>query len=215
MKNKTTKTIACVLAGLTLSACVGSVNVPAGTGDSVKEGGAVKRSTARLTFADLPARPNNNFDSIDDDSPKGSCVGSGSSNPVSFSNLRCFGEYPTDIDIAPLNDNNSGIATYSGNVSVSAYNPNNYAKDITEPMKLIVNFDDNTLIYLGTIQSIALNINGDFTDRGIITGTVELGQRNGQLIGLIGQNEAIGVFASDGKNDNGDFGGGFTVYRSE
>ncbi len=31
MKNKTTKTIACVIAGLTLSACVGSVNLPTET----------------------------------------------------------------------------------------------------------------------------------------------------------------------------------------
>ncbi len=212
MKNKTTKTIACVIAGLTLSACVGSVNVPAGTGDSVKEGGAVKRSTAQLTFADLPARPNNNFDSIDDDSPTGSCVGSGSSNPVSFSNRRCFGEYPTNIDIAPLNDNNNGISTYAGSVSVSYYNTSYYVRDITENIDIIVNFDNKTLRYSGQVASNSFSINGSFTDRGIITGSVDFGD-TGDLIGLIGQNEAIGVFSSGSTGIR--FGGGFTVYRSE
>ena len=38
MKNKTTKTIACVIASLTLSACVGSVNVPAGTENKITDG---------------------------------------------------------------------------------------------------------------------------------------------------------------------------------
>ncbi len=38
MKNKTIKTIACFIAGLILTACVGSVNVPAGTENKITDG---------------------------------------------------------------------------------------------------------------------------------------------------------------------------------
>ena len=38
MKNKIIKTLACLLAGLTLTACVGSVNVPAGTENKITDG---------------------------------------------------------------------------------------------------------------------------------------------------------------------------------
>ncbi len=38
MKKQTTKTIACVITGLTLSACVGAINVPAGTENKITDG---------------------------------------------------------------------------------------------------------------------------------------------------------------------------------
>ncbi len=144
----------------------------------------------------------------------------------------CIIEIPELIDIQPLNDTNTGTATYAGSVWFQyAFNPalidighrsdnplntisdNNPA--ITKNINIIANFDDKTLTYSGNLGSgdNPFNINGSFTDRGILTGTVDFKSIESPLIGLIGQDEAIGIFRVHALIGNKSFAGGFTATR--
>ncbi len=178
-----------------------------------------------LTPLDLPARTNR-FKSAENILPSDYCVVSVfSRNPDTYS-ANCLGLYPTNIDIKPLNNTNTGMATYAGEVLVS-YFESNRSRNITDNINITVNFDNNTLIYVGDLDYVAgyligripsiasksFSINGNFTDRGQITGTVEFDSVAGNLIGLIGQDEAFGVF-TDGTSDLFNaFAGGFTATR--
>ncbi len=180
-----------------------------------------------LTPLDLPARTNR-FKFTHNTSPSNYCVLSlFSRNPDTYS-ANCLGLYPTNIDIKPLNNTNTGMATYAGEVLVS-YFKSNSSRNITNNINITVNFDNNTLIYVGDLDYVvgyligripataskSFSINGNFTDRGQITGTVEFDSVAGNLIGLIGQDEAFGVF-TDGTNDLFNaFAGGFTATREE
>ena len=126
-----------------------------------------------------------------------------------------------NADIKPLNDTNTGIATYTGDLTI-VYHNNDYSDEEratqnyeyetqTTNINLAVNFGDNSLSYSGTIASNAFSINGNFTDRGQITGTANFREAEAVLGGLIGQTEMIGVFAT-GFNDKA-FAGGFTATR--
>ncbi len=122
--------------------------------------------------------------------------------------------YKIRTDIPPLKDNNNnGIIIYAGSVSMQYYNKHGHIKDITENINIIVNFDNNTLRYSGQVASNSFNINGSFTDKGVIDGSVNFAGNETILRGNIGQNESAGRFTS--QKDSIDFGGGFTVYRSE
>ncbi len=216
MKNQIRGLVAS-LSILTMTACVGSVNVPSSdTGGAsgeadAKESAKKTRLVRPLTLADLPAHPNDNFISTSDNSPSGSCVQSVATH---YSRQRCEGKIPSTINIAPLNDSNTGIATYSGSVSVNYYKGRSDALDGAGKIDVTVNFSNNTLRYAGVIEKNAFNINGSFTDRGVITGSVNFGgSGDAPLIGLIGQNEAMGVFASG--TPRGQYAGGFTLLRDE
>ena len=118
----------------------------------------------------------------------------------------CYGVIlPDVINITPLNDTNTGTATYTGVLSV--YGERGYNFD-DRNIDLIVNFKDKTIITSGNLYRLpsdfvaSFSINGSFTDRGQITGTFTL-QRYGiesaleaELIGLIGQEEIFGGFAN-------------------
>ncbi len=130
----------------------------------------------------------------------------------------CFIVIPEVINIKPLNDTNTGTATYSGSISLHYSNiqKNIYNAPLRQDIDIIADFGDNTLSYSGNLSSRGdpFNINGNFTDRGILTGTVDFISISTPLIGLIGQDETIGVFAGgvfSGKN----FAGGFTATREE
>ncbi len=124
----------------------------------------------------------------------------------------CYANYPSVINIKPLNDTNTGTATYVGSLSLKAYN----IPTIIENIDIIADFDNNTLSYSGNLDSnvdYSFSINGRFTDRGQITGSVDFRSVNVHLIGLIGQEEAIGVFATAEEAQSKAFAGGFTATR--
>ncbi len=137
---------------------------------------------------------------------------------------RCSVSIPSVIDIKPLNDTNTGMANYAGRISLTRNN--RYCTSCrgfggtSNNLVLIVNFNDNTLTYSGTLRfinshssrfNISLDINGNFTDRGQITGTVNYNFVQATLRGLIGQNKAIGVFSSN--HGHQAFAGGFIATR--
>ena len=128
----------------------------------------------------------------------------------------CFIVIPEVINIKPLNDTNTGTATYAGSISLQFYSNtqnNIYNAPLTQDIDIIADFGDNTLSYSGNLGSSdnPFNINGNFTDRGILTGTVDFRSSETMLYGLIGQDEMIGVFAAE----SGGFAGGFTATREE
>ena len=141
-----------------------------------------------------------------------------------YYNYRCYVDYPMGINIKPLNDSNTGTATYAGSV-IAQYHSNRANPVITKSIDIIADFDNNTLSYSGNLiasnnYSSVFSINGNFTDRGILTGKVNLGSQEANLRGLIGQDEVLGVFASEsvrfrGSLGTGIFAGGFTATRQK
>ena len=196
------------------------------------DSGALCRSS-NLKMRDLPVGPSNRFSAATGVSFSSSCGYYG-----------CRAGYPSIINIAPLNDNNSGMATYAGELLLDHYSNNSiFGRNdrITKNIDIIVDFDNNMLSYsdsytvtdntgmvgfnyIHSYVSKNFRINGSFTDRGQITGSVTFGTGNGHLIGLIGQNEAIGVFVYNVVHQGqgggglingarGGFAGSFTVTR--
>ncbi len=182
---------------------------------------------SNLTLRDIPTRPNGFFSqntvNMRDNTPSASCSRSYSSSTGARSS--CYVHIPNIISIKPLNDANTGTATYAGSVVLqhldNHFSPNcnrdrcryNYKRSLTKNIDIIADFGNNTLSYSGDWGSsdTAFNINGNFTDRGILTGTVNFNTTEAPLIGLIGQDEAIGVFSTG--NSNKKFAGGFTATR--
>ncbi|MCA8836001.1 MAG: transferrin-binding protein-like solute binding protein [Proteobacteria bacterium] len=135
----------------------------------------------------------------------------------------CYFNLSTTINITPLNDTNTGTATYTGGLRI-VYDNNDYSEaeradpnyeyeyeNQTTNINLVVNFGDNSLSYSGMIATNAFSINGNFTDRGQITGTANFRDTEATLFGLIGQTEMIGAFATGYKDKA--FTGGFTATR--
>ena len=163
--------------------------------------------SSNLTPRHLPTRPNYNFDSRNNNDPSGSC------RYDSFRGYVCYGLIPSVINIKPLNNTNTGMATYAGRIHATTptdnsrtYTGNNHAR---QDIDINVNFDDKTLSSSGDWRlgfTSSFSINGNFTDRGQITGSVEFRFLTAPLIGLIGQDELIGVFATaDPPTTNGRF----------
>ncbi len=189
MQNKTLK-ITCAIVGLTLSACGFGV-------------------TKNLSAADFPTPPSSNF--VQD--PNRSFATSGFCDDNG-----CKAYYPSelrdDLMHGPLN-NPTGTAHYTGTFQIStretdrntSYSVFRFAGE--DPM--VVDFNNNTIRYSGQIgESRQIDIRGNFNGRGQITGTTTVeGFSQGHLIGLIGDFAMIGSFT----NDNGDFGGGFSLIR--
>ena len=187
---------------------------------------------ANLTMRHLPLPSNVRSGSIrggqPTDAPYGSCYGT-----YGTLHYSCYVVVPESINIKPLNNTNTGTAIYAGSV-VAQHAANNrtgcrqgtdrcfynYHSNITKDIDIIVDFDNNTLSYSGDLtldnlnprKTHVFNINGNFTDRGILTGTVDFNTAETPLIGLIGQDEVIGVFASSYENQDS-FAGGFTATR--
>ena len=173
---------------------------------------------SNLTLRHLPARPNNRFNSTRADDPSAVC------NPY------CTAYIPDIINIKPLNNANTGTATYTGAFSFHSTLHDRNSPALTQ-IDIIADFDNNTLSYSGNVgydEHIGyygdnnprhnFHINGTFTDRGILTGNVSFNLHGANLIGLIGQDEAIGVFASiRASRFSGDeeFAGGFRVLREK
>ena len=177
--------------------------------------------STNLTLRDIPISLHGGFQTTSDNTPRGSCYANGYFTSYYAG---CWSHVPNVINIQPLNNTNIGTAIYAGAVTVQYasnstrnYRRREYVYDykpaLTQNIDIIANFGDNTLSYSGDLVSNSnpFNINGNFTDRGIITGTVDFRGSETILYGLIGQNEAIGVF-SDGSG-NSSFAGGFTATR--
>ncbi len=165
-----------------------------------------------LTLYDLPTLPSNRFFFTSGSSPSVVC----SRHTPTDLRTYCSGGIPSDIDIKPLNNTNIGTATYAGSVSLEytgrfISSSRFFTRHVVDnkSIALMVNFDDKTLTYSGWVDSNTFTINGNFTDRGQITGTANFKNIKAPLIGLIGQDEAIGVFASES------IAGGFTATRQE
>ncbi len=167
--------------------------------------------SSNLTLRDLPARPNNNFKQKDYHFPSLKLF------YITCSST-CNVHYYSNINTKPLNQNNSGIATYAGELKMQG---GNQVESFI--INLTVNFNTNKLTYAHDLvydsakRFRKVNINGEFTDRGQITGSVKhdwgiSGIFEAPLIGLIGQDEAFGVFAVE-NNGYGKFAGGFTATR--
>ncbi len=167
-----------------------------------------------LKTRNLPTRPSNSFKSINGDLLSANCGFNDSySNRGLEKDYRCHVFIPNVINIKPLNDANTGTATYAGSVSIRGWNT---GRIITEDIDIIVDFDNNTLSYSGNVDSSSnpFRITGNFTDRGLIGGTVRFRASNAPLIGLIGQDEAIGVFATiEGTHFRSSYAGGFIATR--
>ena len=208
MKNKTTKTIACVIASLTLSACVGSVNVPSDESDNANRDAESGSANRAITANDLQRAGDarnggRSYIFLNDSSQQswtGTCV------------LEiCSARYPNTIGITPLADN-TGTATYSGSIHVQFINQLGGTTDRTAGAKFKINFDENKVLYDGTIGELSLKVRADFTSRGLITGTLSLDRNDSYLLGVIGQNEMAGSFTTS-TTSNADFAGGFTASR--
>ena len=208
MKKQTTKTIACVIAGLTLSACVGSVNVPSDESDDTSRDVESGEASGAITLNDLK--------------DAGTLYGRrravfiyDTSQPtwtgLCFDTQFCVAYYPNRIDITPLADN-TGTATYSGSIHLQFINRNNTTTDRVTDATFKVNFDENKILYDGTISDFSLKVRADFTPRGLITGTLSLDRDDSSLLGVIGQNEMVGSFTTS-MTSNVSFAGGFTASR--
>ena len=160
---------------------------------------------SNLKFSDFPERPHKGFEPTPG-SATGSC----------YRENKCYGRYPVNIDIKPLQDN-SGKAIYTGDLLVF-YGGVIHKEQLyhRKEIDIEVNFDNSRLTYSGDISGTGedarlFNINGGFTARGQITGYVDFRSVSAPLIGLIGQTEMTGVFAEE----RGGFAGGFTATREE
>ncbi|MGU9962862.1 MAG: hypothetical protein ACNYPD_02015 [Candidatus Halichondribacter symbioticus] len=180
------------------------------TGNLILHGGRAGNSNLslattnikNLTLGDLPEIPDNAFiiDGVDNTKPIGVC---------DKGTKICKGIIPIAIDIEPLNDTNDSSAIYNGSVSVSYFNEAGTIRDITENIDINVDFDDNEISHSSTIDTNLFSIDGDFNSTGQITGNVTYDTVQGNLIGLIGQTEMIGIFGGKA----GGFGGGFKATR--
>ncbi len=207
MINKTTKTIACVIAGLTLSACVGSVNVPSDESDDASRTAQSSGASGAITIKEFTREANSISGSIFLNDPSrqswtGRCLIVG---------RLCSAYYPNTIGITPLADN-TGTATYSGSIHLQFVNRNNAISKRATDATFKVNFDENRVLYDGTIGDFSLQIRADFTPRGLITGTLSLDRNDSYLLGVIGQTEMAGSFTTSSRPSVG-FAGGFTASR--
>ncbi len=214
MINKTIKTIAYLLAGLTLSACVGSVNVPSNDSDNASRAAESGGASGAITIDDLQTASNSLFNKNDEgnhysftndlsqQSWTGLCTGTGA----------CKAYYPNTIDITPLADN-TGTATYSGSIHLQFNNLLDTTTDRVTNATFKVNFDEHEILYDGTIGDFSLQVRADFTPRGLITGTLSLDRDDSYLLGVIGQTEMVGSFVAPFNFKNGSFAGGFTASR--
>ena len=211
MKNKTTKTIACLLAGLTLSAC-GTLAVKDPT-NSQEDDNSQQTSTRQGTTnkPDVTARilSGNNY------------VGSAGNGTYSYSceGRICTSGISSSIRIRPVQDT-SGVATYSGSVSARTYTGRRFNPGRPETYRytyfydnhsgnvnIRVDFSSNTIGASSTISGSTFNLSGRFSPSGSVSGTASVGQETGRLIGIIGQTRLIGAFSG------ADISGGFNTYR--
>ncbi len=213
MKNKTTKTIACLLAGLTLSACgTLAVKDPA---NSQEDDNSQQTSTRQGTTSkpDVTARilSGNNYVAGDGNGTYSySCEGRNCNSGISSS-----------IRIRPVQDT-SGVATYSGAVSARTFvrtdtryrlgfgtTSTHIYDNHSGNVNIRVDFSSKTIGASTTISGSTFSLNGRFNPNGSVSGTASIGQSSGRLIGLIGQTRLIGTFKGYDRN----FSGGFNTYR--
>ncbi len=169
MKNKTTKTIACVIVGLTLSACM--------------------KEPENVTYENVPNKGILNSNSVT----------SGQDYEISCFFTPCVAGISTAINIKPLKDTagtaiysgaldaqraiGSQFQTYSGDIDIRV--------DFSAKT-----FRESATIRAG-ITSHSFRMNGIFTDNGGITGTATISSTTAPLTGVIGATQMIGVFRSD------------------
>ncbi len=205
MKNKTIKTIACVIAGLTLTACVGAVTVPTDT----------EKTTDRETRAidPVPSAPQI-------DVGKGYYIGTLTSSRSAFGNVSGF-RIDVDFDNRTLR---GGESSSTPARSGSSFGGSGYRTqaEFNAACGIAINSgraDFNTGSSCITSARKAVNYNlevsGNFTDKGVISGTVNYERcapscprfgDTANLTGTVSKQRIIGRFS-------GDFSGGFTVNR--
>ncbi len=167
--------------------------------------------SVNLTLEDIPELPYDYFHTRGSGNPSGSCGG----RTFDSSYYGCTGLIIRHINIKPLNNTNRGTAIYAGHVNFAYFSNSNQNISSSQTVDITADFDNNTLSYSGNLVSssssvFAFSMDGAFTNRGLITGTVNFDSSEGQLLGLIGQDKAIGVFSNKVL-----FAGGFTTTRQK
>ncbi len=202
MKNKTIKAIACVIAGLTLTACVGSIDASGNTSTNPK----IEQNT-EPTLHILPRVSGNK-----------SLLGrAGADYLLSCTGIRsvgCLIFYDNEEMLIPLTDN-EGKATYSGTINYSFYSTvGRRQTNRSAEAEFKVNFTQKTITYNGTIQNGIGNpstgsMDAKYNSKGQITGIVEIDNTAADISGVIGASKMLGYFA----NDDNHYAGGFTASR--
>ena len=202
---KQTKIIACLLAGLTLTACVGSVNVPADT-----EKTAEREARA---IDPVPSAPQI-------DVGRGYYIGTLTSSQSVFKNVTDF-RIDVDFDNRTLTggDSYTRSATPASSFSVNGYRTRadfNYACGIAiNTAKADFNTGSRCVKSARPATEQILELTGTFTPRGVISGSVSYEYcaptcprfgDTANLTGTINKQRIVGRFS-------GDFSGGFTVNR--
>ena len=207
MKNKTIKTIACVIAGLTLTACVGAVNVPPKDADTETE---TREAEVMDKIPDLPQI----------DVGRGYYIGTLTSSRSTFGFVRAF-RIDVDFDNRTLNggESRSTPSSRGSSFGTSRYRTQgdfNVACAIQKNRDGI-SYRSGNLCITPARQAVNYNlgVSGSFTDNGVISGTVNYERcaptcprfgDTANLTGMIDKQKIVGSFS-------GDFSGGFTVNR--
>ncbi|MCA8835305.1 MAG: hypothetical protein K8953_09495 [Proteobacteria bacterium] len=206
MINKTIKTLACLLAGLTLTACVGAVTVPTDT----------EKTTERETRAidPVPSAPQI-------DVGRGYYIGTLTSNQSNFRNVKNF-RIDVDFDNRTLTggesvkqparsqiiDRGAPFATTADRNFACLVQRNTDSRTYTDSRGRCITPSRPAYDY-------NLEVSGTFTPRGVISGTVDYEActptcprfpDRSNLTGTVSKQRIIGRFS-------GDFTGGFTVNR--
>ncbi len=202
MINKTTKTMACVIAGLTLTACVGSIDASGNTSTNPKT-----EQKTEPTLHTLPRVSGNTA----------LLGGAGADYLLSCTSIRSFGcliFYDNEEMLIPLTDN-EGKATYSGTINYSFYSTvGRRQTNRSAEAEFKVNFTQKTITYNGTIQNGIGNpstgsMDAKYNSTGQITGIVEIDNSAADISGVIGASKMLGYFA----NEDNHYAGGFTASR--
>ncbi len=205
MKNKTTKTIACVITGLTLTACVGSIDASGNTSTNPK--------TEQKTEPTLHLLPrvsgNTALLGLPDYDYALICNG-----VLAGRFLGCTIFYDSDEMLIPLTDN-EGKATYSGTINYSFYSTvGRRQADRSAEAEFKVNFTQKTITYNGTIPNGIGNpstgsMDAKYNSKGQITGIVRIANAEADISGVIGASKMLGYFA----NEDNLYAGGFRASR--
>ncbi len=204
MKNQTTKTIACVITGLTLTACVGSIDASGNTSTNPKTEQKTEPTLHRLPFV----FGNTALLGLAGTDYRLSCNGY-----LGDRFLGCTIFYDNEEMLIPLTDN-EGKATYSGTINYSFRGRSRTTSHRSAEAEFKVNFTQKTITYNGTIPNGIGNpstgsMDAKYNSRGQITGIVRIANSESDISGVIGASKMLGYFA----NEDNLYAGGFRASR--
>lgn len=204
MKNKTIKTIACVLAGLTLTACGGETN-EANAGDSL-----LKEFPSIETLLDDNTR--HGFFS-----PEGSPTNIDyelrvEQNKYDRSLNNVYAGIFKNVDVGERLERQTGTAIWKADIETLR----NTARNTYTNRNFRINFGARTIKFNDSDFDVDLS----YTEEGIISGDItvtlfvsgfELPQSSSNVYGLIGQDKAVGIFTASETGLLADLAGGFVA----